>query len=291
MSTVKRHTIEDFKKTIEVESRHPDYFLKEFEGESPYPKEPYRTETFGVAYLRKGQLHLTTGLTDHEIKAPALLTMGPNVIRKWTNTYRNADADVIFFKKDFLAIHYANSSLLNNLPYFEQADSHVFELIKQDEECIQRIFQNLKDFIRSNYKNKDHFVRQQIAILHYMLDELYTAKHQDARNSPNSMLAKFKTLAAKEINWHREVSYYAEALNTTSKTLSDTVKAETGRTASQFLHDLVILEAKILLQNNDISISETAYKLSFPDPSTFGKYFKKYSGRTPSDYRAEILTS
>lgn len=217
--------------------------------------------------------------------------MGPNVIRKWTTTYRNAAADVVFFKKDFLATHYANSNLLNNLPYFEQADSHVFGLNQKDKRCIETIFENLKRFIDSDYRNKDHFVREQVAILHYMLDELYHRQNRSSSNASNSLVTGFKVMAAKEIGLHRDVSYYADSLNTSPKSLSDSVREEIGKTASQFLHDLLILEAKILLQNGDISISEIGYSLSFPDPSTFGRYFKKYSGQSPTTYRSEILTS
>ncbi|WP_430905854.1 helix-turn-helix domain-containing protein [Maribacter sp. 2-571] len=236
---------------------------------------------------------MSTGLTNHTVSGPALITMGPNVIRKWTRTYRTIAERTVFFNKEFLVGPFSNGGILNNVPYFEQADLHVFELKEADTTCIDSIFERLRFFIDSSYRNKDNFVRQQIAILLYMLDELYTVKNNNPKNNahPVSVLDQFKALAADNIKTHRTVQFYADTLFVTGKHLSALAKKHIGTTASQFLHDLLILEAKILLQNSNNTVSGIAYELNFPDPSTFGKYFKKYTGRTPAAYRTEILTT
>jgi AraC-like DNA-binding protein len=48
-----------------------------------------------------------------------------------------------------------------------------------------------------------------------------------------------------------------------------------------------MLEAKRLLINADISISEIAVHLNFQDNSYFTKFFKKYAGKTPEEFRKE----
>ncbi len=292
MSNIKRHRIKEFKEEIGLSGQKDTYFLKEFTNDIQHPEQPYRTQTFGVGYLKKGQLFLTTGVTDHEINAPALIAMGPNVIRKWIKTYKAIEEDTIFFSKDFLVSAFANSTLLSNIPYFEQADLHVFALNKTDNNCIKTIFATLKSFLSSDYINKDHFVRQQITILHYMLDEFYKRNVRERGPNPEaSLLEKFKELAVHSIKKHRDVKFYAESLFITSKHLSETIKKATGKTAGQFLHGMLVLEAKIMLQDPGLTITQVAYELNFPDPSTFGKYFKKYTGQTPSGYQSEILTS
>ncbi len=290
MKNIIRHKIQDFKNKIGVDFEHNGYFLKEFVETSNYPEEPYRTETFGIAYVKQGQLFLSTGLTDHDIKAPALITMGPNVIRKWTQTYKSAKADTIFFTKEFLVAAFSDSNILNGKSYYEEPDFPVYNLNKKDQECIETIYETLKGFIHSDYANKDNLVRQQISILHFMIDELHL-KNKSTNLGFSSITHKFKMLAANHITSQRDVKFYADQLHITSKKLSEYVKRDTGKSASHFLQELLILEAKILLQDASTSISEVAYNLNFPDPSTFGKYFKKYSGKTPSHYRREILTS
>tara|TARA_R110002049_G_scaffold113198_1_gene263360 strand:- start:8549 stop:9439 length:891 start_codon:yes stop_codon:yes gene_type:complete len=285
---IHRYNVENFKEEIDVDFEHSDYFWKEFNEHTDYPTEPYRTETYGVAYVKTGQLFLTTGLTDHDIKAPALLSIGPNVIRKWTQTYKSASTETIFFTKEFLVTKAVDSGKLNNIPYYEHPDLHVFKLNTKDEECITTLFDTLKNFIESKYVNRDRFVREQIALLNIMLDELHNRNEVSITKSKNNLLSKFKDLASNHIKEYKDVAWYAEKLNIPAKRLSEKVKIELGKTASRFLHDLLIIEAKILLQNPDATVSEIAYALNFSDPSTFGKYFKKYSGYTPKKYRDNI---
>ena len=49
--------------------------------------------------------------------------------------------------------------------------------------------------------------------------------------------------------------------------------------------DNVILEIKALLQSTSLSIQEISNRLSFPDQSFFGRYFKKHTGKSPLQYR------
>ena len=53
----------------------------------------------------------------------------------------------------------------------------------------------------------------------------------------------------------------------------------------QWIVQMVITEAKQLLENSDLTIKEIATKLNFPTQSFFGKYFKQYVGVSPKEYR------
>ena len=52
--------------------------------------------------------------------------------------------------------------------------------------------------------------------------------------------------------------------------------------------DIVISEARQLLQYTDMSVKEIATMLSFPTQSPFGKYFKQYVGKSPKEFRAKL---
>jgi transcriptional regulator GlxA family with amidase domain len=43
--------------------------------------------------------------------------------------------------------------------------------------------------------------------------------------------------------------------------------------------------AEVKLKSTDLTIQEIAYSLNFPDISFFGKYFKRYTGMSPKQYR------
>ena len=87
----------------------------------------------------------------------------------------------------------------------------------------------------------------------------------------------------------RTVEFYANELHVTPNYFSETIKAVRGKTASQVIVDTVINEAKALLKNHRLSVSNIADELNFPDQATFTKYFKHHTGDTPTQYRKKIF--
>ncbi len=83
-----------------------------------------------------------------------------------------------------------------------------------------------------------------------------------------------------------EINKIARALFLSHKHLTDTVQKETGNHPCHF-YDLKILdEAKKMLSQTDKSVAEIAKILTY-DPSNFSKFFKKFIGQTPGQFRKE----
>ena len=86
----------------------------------------------------------------------------------------------------------------------------------------------------------------------------------------------------------RSVSFYADLLHVSPQHLSTTVNKVTGKTVTDIIAKLVITDAQAKLKSTDMTIQEIAYSLNFPDISFFGKYFKRYTGMSPKQYRENI---
>ncbi len=86
-------------------------------------------------------------------------------------------------------------------------------------------------------------------------------------------------------NEQRNVQYYANELNVNPKYLTQTVKEVSGKSAGELIDDFVIQEAKLLLTDSSLSISEVGDILHFSDQSFFGKFFKRHTGFSPSEFR------
>ena len=98
----------------------------------------------------------------------------------------------------------------------------------------------------------------------------------------------FQNLVFRYYKEHRNVQFYADTLCVSSKHLTETIKEVTGRTSGEWIEEAVILEAKVLLRDQRISVAQVAEDINFPDQSSFGKYFKKHTGLSPSDYRMAV---
>ncbi len=80
------------------------------------------------------------------------------------------------------------------------------------------------------------------------------------------------------------VEWLASQLNISHRYMSDTIKAETGKTAIDQINLYLIEQAKNLLLTPNVSISETAYKLGFEYPQYFSRIFKKKVGLSPKQF-------
>ena len=61
-----------------------------------------------------------------------------------------------------------------------------------------------------------------------------------------------------------------------------------GGTAIDMINRSVILKAKVLLKNSDMTIENISEELNFPNSPYFCRFFKKQMGCTPKEYRSQI---
>ncbi len=66
--------------------------------------------------------------------------------------------------------------------------------------------------------------------------------------------------------------------------LSNVIKAHTGKHPCHFYELKILKIAKDLLQDGNYTIADVAHILTY-DPSNFTKWFKAFTGMTPSQYR------
>jgi AraC-like DNA-binding protein len=81
-----------------------------------------------------------------------------------------------------------------------------------------------------------------------------------------------------------EIRDFAEALYIHPTHLSNTIKLTTGKSPCYFFEEKIMNIVKKLLQDTNIPIAEIARNLTF-DPSNFTKFFKRFEGVTPKQYR------
>lgn len=102
---------------------------------------------------------------------------------------------------------------------------------------------------------------------------------------------RFRELIFFNIKSKQQVSDYAAMIHVSPNHLNKTVKAVTGKSPTKWIDEAIVSEAKILLCQSQLSISEIAMEVGFSDQSYFTRLFRKYEGVTPSDFRRLIEMS
>lgn len=63
------------------------------------------------------------------------------------------------------------------------------------------------------------------------------------------------------------------------------IKEISGKTAGEWIDEMVLMGAKAMLKSSDLSVAQISDELNFASASFFGTYFKKLAGMTPMEYR------
>jgi len=149
-------------------------------------------------------------------------------------------------------------------------------------------------FIINTFNNKrhplfEHAIRGQLFSLLMEIAALYMEQDTEVREKPSSrseeIVEQFLLLLKDHYKTERSSSFYADKLFITIKYLSGTLKKVTGHSINSWLEGATILGAKVLLKSTNYTVLQISEELSFPNPSYFGRFFKKVTGMTPKAYR------
>jgi len=197
-----------------------------------------------------------------------------------------AEGHFIFFCKDFYAADFNPIPLSylfsffsvylkeKNIPYLkitpEIADVPVvMQLIEEEYQKKEKagapvirsyvhvIVQRLLNFLTSHYPQHESF---------YLINEL-------------------ASLVEKYYVEERQVNFYAKQLGMNERKLNQFCLRVFGQNMKQLILERVMMQARRMLEQTDLTVAEIAYKLNFSDNSNFNKIFKKYTHITPLQYR------
>ncbi len=196
----------------------------------------------------------------------------------------------IHFKTEFIQ-PLLSKSLPEEFPFFHFDTEHIINLNNEERNLIQQSFKDiLKEYDRFS-PEKDHLLQNYILILLLRVREIYKVHVKQIKKSMTrgeQLANSFKHLVEKHFVEMRAVNEYATKLNITPAHLSDVVKKTFGRPPLEIIHDMLFLEAKVLLGSSDKSVSEIAHALRFEDQSHFSHFIKKRTGLTPQELRRKL---
>ncbi len=119
----------------------------------------------------------------------------------------------------------------------------------------------------------------------------YMSAHPEVERVANSRaevyFRQFMELLGQHYKEERGVAFYAQQLCITPKYLTTLVKRFSDKSVSEWIDTFVIVEAKTMLRYTNMSVQEIAYRLNFANQSFFGSYFKRITGMSPSQYKAD----
>jgi AraC-like DNA-binding protein len=170
------------------------------------------------------------------------------------------------------------------------------QITREEMVLLNADFNNLKEKINTSVHS---FYREVIPVnfLSFVLDVTHILNNKkESRVSSQStrkeeLFNKFLGLLLEHYREQHEVTFYADKLFITPQYLTLIIKELSGKTTNKWIDDTLILEAQKLLKTTQTTVQQIADLLNFSDQSTFGKFFKKYHGVSPAEYRRLYYSS
>ncbi|MDB4769083.1 helix-turn-helix transcriptional regulator, partial [Saprospiraceae bacterium] len=295
----KKEDIEDFyKKKL---GWIPDNFNKQVGHFNVFLLDPYVTEIAkSHPYAKRdfykimlvnggGTVHYADTIID--VQQQVLTFSNPYIPYNWTNRDQIDNCIYCIFNKDFFQ-QYGD---IDQYPVFHPQGNHVFEITNEQTIQVKTIFEKMLVEIQSNYTYKYDVLRNlAFELIHFAMKlEAQPQFNKQEANAAERIKNLFIELLERQfpidkdhgkINF-RTASEFAKQLNIHVNYLNKALKETSQKTTTQIISERILKEAKILLKQTDLNISEIAYALGFSEATHFNNFFKKQTQLTPSKFQ------
>ena len=254
---------------------------------------PCRIDAFIIGVGTEGETSVSFNLHEFRLKKDSMFIFTPKNILQ-VNSQQYFKADVIAISPDFM--RRINIDIKNMMPLFLKfVENPTLALTPEESRSMRGMIAQIE---RETRGPETHFsfdiVSGLIAATIYKVGDImyhYLAEHPEGQNNSHNRaeeyFKQFTRLLGEHFREERSVGFYARQLCITPKYLTTLIKRISGQSVSEWIDNYVILEAKTLLKYSTMSIQEIAYYLNFPNQSFFGSYFKRNTGMSPSQYKAQ----
>lgn len=258
---------------------------------NPHVQNVHKHSFYHLVFFTAGEGQQILDFETYPIQKGIIYFMRPNQTHKWFFE-GEADGYVINFSAAFFEQLAIRAEILDNFPFFNLFSSHqVLDLDDHSQEKVGQLFEAILQEVQS----VDEKSRNLLMIATYLLqiftisgrniqskESLYEENHYNS-----TQLKKFMELIEEHFRTIRLPKDYASMLYISSSHLNMICQEQVSTSAGELIRNRVLLEAKRLLVNFELSVSAIALDLNFFDTSYFVKFFKKETGLTPEAFRKQ----
>jgi len=270
-------------------SNSDHFFCLEIEDmmQMQHPVPPSKHSCHTLIFISSGLHVMKLGYQEYTSTDNEIIVIPAGQIFSLENINNIHKGFICQFHPDILIGKYGSREMINEFDFMKISGNPKITLDVNDVPDITAILKRLhKEYSETSSANLN-IVQSYLITLFYEMNK-NSVKSAKSISAAEVITNKFKELIYTNIKTHHQVNYYASLLNITPNHLNKSVKAITNKTAATWIDETILLEAKYLLFQTSLSVSEIAMQVGHEDHSYFSRFFKKFEGITPVQYRKLI---
>lgn len=254
------------------------------------PVPPARTDTHTFIYLTEGEAIMRIGSETYRIVKDECLVVAAGKVFSFDNVDMNKGY-LINFHEDIIIGKLVRNDLLKDFEFLRVWGNPKISLGDEVSGFVRHLSERiLLDYETNGLQNRDIIQSYLIALL-CEINSRYKAGPATSSLKAIDISNRFRELLFTHVKSKHLVTDYASMLNITANHLNKSVKGVTGKSPTKWIDEAIVLEAKVLLYQSNLSVSEIATEVGLLDQSYFSRLFRKYEGITPLQFRKMIEES
>lgn len=262
--------------------------FKQYLSNNPHLQVAHGHSYYHLLYFTQGSGEHVIDFTHYPVQKGAIYFMKPGQVHNWYFT-APADGFVINFSDGFFEQAFIRSQVLEHLPFWEpMAGPQVIQLAAPEQKQVEAVFEQiLKEQTGQAAMNRE-MMAAMLLQLFITVKRCMPATETLPVSYNATLMRNFQQLIERNYAVLKLPKEYAALLYITPNHLNALCKDHLGVSAGELIRKRILLEAKRLLVNLELSIHEIASRLNFQDSSYFIKFFKKDAGITPEAFRKQF---
>jgi len=268
-------------------NRVEDYF-RMIEFPLPSDLQPRRMTVYNFFFLTKGISTRTKGLDTYEFSENTFFFVPAHEITTHKFIRKDVEGFYCHFSIELLTDKTNPRNLLNEFPFLEFNSYPLVKVDMQTKGFVIPLLERLLLEYKSNKKSSFDIFRSYLIALFTELKPFVETSTPVSKNAASIITEQYKKALSKYIYQKNKITDYAELLSVSPNHLNKCVKNTLGKSAHDLLNEMLLLEAKVLLKQTNLNISEIAHKIGKNEISDFARFFKSQTGLRPSEYRETV---
>ena len=250
-----------------------------------FPIPPHRKTVYNFIFLTEGNSQRSKGLQEYHFAENTFFFLPAYQISTHEFLSENVKGFFCHFDAEIFHDAFQNHHIFDYFPFLKFVSEPIIEINSEVKLFIINILERLEFEYAKQELEKFDIVASYLFTLFTEINQFVKPLDVSKKNAALRITEGYKNVLSQHIYTKQKISDYADLLAISPDHLNKSVKTTTGKSAQDLLNEMLLLEAKVMLRQTNLSISEVAFKLSERNPSDFSRLFKNKTGLTPKQYK------